>query len=173
MVSRWAVPVDGVLKLLPRAAARMLTVRQVDDANFLDYPLVPAQALTSNGPGPAGAAGVRLGEFQQALAADPRLIPDSSVPPVYTDLSWVTGDGAGVSIEQLNLSIQAAWWVAGLPTTARTVNYSPNTGAVAYLCCLPVGQARVAIALWLAASATRAARSAFVTEATAGYWASR
>jgi hypothetical protein len=146
-VARWAGVVNGVLSRLPGRPAKTLVVRQVVDG-YLDEP--PLGDL----PGP-------LGWFFSAQRTNPHLVPGSSVPPVYVDITWGTGPMTGSY--QLGLAIQAAWWVAGLPTTwQRTVPYSCGSYCTseADISCLPAGQAREAIALWLALSATPATRAA-------------
>jgi hypothetical protein len=101
-----------------------------------------------------------LARFIRLEATDPHLVPGSSTPPVYVDINWGVGNAAGPY--QLSLSMQVAWWVAGLPTTWKIVSYhSGKTLIYTQAACLPVGQAREAIALWLAASATPAALRAF------------
>ncbi len=149
-VSRWSLAVDGVLALVPVRPGRPLTVRQVVDGN----PIVPPLAAYNS------RLNQQLNNYEQEEQANPALIPGSAAPPVYTDLSW--GQGAAVASYQLNLATQVAWWVTGLPTTERDVNYpiSPAGTAEALVQCLPVGQAREAIAIWLAASATPATRAA-------------
>ena len=150
-VDRWSPVVTGVLALVPGGPGRALVVRQVVDQNPFVPPLMPYTGFGLS---------ARLYNYEQDEMADPALIPGSASPPVYTDLSW--GQGAAVASYQLNLATQVAWWVTGLPTTARDVNYpiSPAGTAEALVACLPVGQAREAIAIWLAASATPAARAA-------------
>jgi len=83
------------------------------------------------------------------------------VPPVYVGLTW--GAGSAVGQYQLGLAMQTAWWVTRLPTTWRRI------GIDSVVSCLPVGQAREPIALWLGASATPAARAAFGVIGQDGY----
>ncbi len=167
LVGQWAVPVAGVLAKIPRTAAQGLTVRQVQDEFFLTEPLLPPSSLTSISSENTPLTG-RLEAFESAESTDPHLIPGSAGPPVYTDLDWSTGSGLGVS--QLSLAVAVAWWATGLPVTGRDVAlpYSPSTGGggTVLLSCVPVGQAREAVALWLAAGATRATRGAFAASVT-------
>jgi hypothetical protein len=172
LVRQWAVPVHGVLARLPRVARPALTVRQVWDLDFFMPPLLSPTGLTSNG-GPAPTSlSTAVGNFQQALSADPSLIPASGVPPVYTDASWGTGNSLGAA--QFALAVSTAEWATGLPTTGRSVSYNyaiaggGSTSGNDVLACVPVGQARQSIALWLAAGATPATRSAFPRAGTAG-----
>ncbi len=171
LVQQWAVAVDGVLARLPQASRPVLTVRQIWDLGFFIPPLLSPTGLTSNGWVPSQQA-TGVGNFEQALQADPRLVRSSSVPPVYTDASWGTGNNLGAA--QLELAISTAEWATGLPTTGRSVTYNyayPGGGSQSgrdVLACVPVGQARQSIALWLAAGATPATRSAFAHAPSAG-----
>ena len=165
LVRQWAVAVDGVVARLPLATRGVLTVRQVWDLGFLVPPLLTPAGLTSNGPPPPGRQTTAVANFQQALSVDPRLVPGSSVPPVYTDASWNSGKKLGDA--QFGLAVSAAEWATGLPTTGRKVSFNyaipggGGEGGIDILACVPVGQARQSIALWLAAGATPATRSAF------------
>jgi hypothetical protein len=165
LVRQWAVPVDGVLSRLPRARRAPLTVRQVWDLSFFVPPLLAPTDLTSNGPGPPTALSAAVGRFQEALPAEPGLVPGSSTPPVYTDATWGTGSILGSL--QLALAVSTAEWATGLPTTGRSVtwNYAApgggSEGGTDVVACVPAGQARQSIALWLAAGSTPGARSAF------------
>jgi hypothetical protein len=163
LVEQWAVPVDGVLARLPQASRPVLTVRQVWDLGFLVPPLLSPTGLTSNGPGAPSRQGTAVGNFQQALQTDPELIPGSSVPPVYTDASWNAGPNRGAA--QFALAVSTAEWATGLPTTGREVSYNDisagGDSGTDLLACVPIGQARQSVALWLAAGATPATRSAF------------
>jgi hypothetical protein len=157
--ARWAIVVNGVLDRLPSHPARALVVRQVVDVEW-DTPQLyvgyePATTLLR--------LDAELGRFVSAQGFDPSLVPGSSVPPVYVDLNW--GAGTDLGPYQLGLAMQVARWVTGLPTTwQRIVSYrsGPRSTTEAQISCLPVGQAREAIALWLAASATLATRAPFL-----------
>lgn len=150
-VARWSSVVDGVLDRLPAFPAAHLVIRQVVNTDFVAYPLYfGAQSHVDQ-------LTATMDRYLNRQATDPRLVPGSSTPPVYVDLSW--GEGGSVGSYQIGLALQTAWWVAGLPTT-----WSPAPGsgfAAAQTSCLPVGQAREAIALWLAGSATPATLAAF------------
>jgi hypothetical protein len=162
-VARWATVVDGVLGRLPRRPGRALIVRQVVDANFVGNLLSLADQPSATSPDRATLRlGAELDQFIGAQSTDPHLVPGSSVPPVYVSIDWGVGGMTGPY--QLGLAIQVAWWTARLPTTwQRTATYGcgRNCLSQAMISCLPVGQAREAIALWLAASATPATRTAF------------
>jgi hypothetical protein len=168
-ISRWAVPVSGVLGRSP-ALRRTLVVRQVvDDSAWLILTVDGTNDLNASPATPPDAWGRQLARlvraidsFEIAETTDPHLIPGTSVPPVYTDLTWVEGGGLGTS--EFGLAVSTAAWVTGLPTTAPIVSYSNATGSGnAQVSCVAVGQAREAIALWLAAGATPAARAGFTT----------
>jgi hypothetical protein len=160
-VGQWAVPVAGVLARLPARPGRPLVVRQVVDGFQLGQ--APPFGLSGWG---AAADTARLAARQQrfmnAEYADPRLVPGSSVPPVYVDLYW--GQGKMLGQSQLGLAITTAYWATGLPTTSRSawIRSAQGSGLEA-VNCVPAGQAREAIALWLAGSATPATRDAFPT----------
>lgn len=172
LVPRWAVPVGGVLARLPRASRPALTVRQVWDRGFFIPPLVSPTGLTSNGLGAPSPQAAAVASFQQALRTDPDLVHGSSVPPVYIGASRVAGQSLGTA--QFALALSTAEWATGLPTTGRGVTYNhpiPGGGSqrgTAVLACVPDGQARQSIALWLAAGATPGARSAFAQGPAAG-----
>jgi hypothetical protein len=164
MVGRWAPVVDGVLGRLPRQPARALVVRQVaDDSNgeLLAPPLASLPYLIRG-----GMARDRrlmslysgLQNYLNALYEDPAAIPGSSIPPVYLDLNW--GDGSAASASQFGLALSTAFWATRLPTTNSSRYVGPDESTFD-LPCYAVGQAREPIALWLAASATPAARRAF------------
>jgi hypothetical protein len=167
-VKLWATPVDGVLAHRPRRPSRRLVVRQVvDSALFFCSPsLAGAQAASCAGSTPTTARGQeiahlagRLAAFQAALGTDPGLVAGSARPPVYVGLNW--GQGATLGSTQLNLALDTAYWALGLPTTGQTVHTQGGTQQVS---CLPVGQAREAVAVWLAASATPGTRAALLSE---------
>ncbi len=165
LVRQWAVPVNGVLARLPRVSRPVLTVRQVWDLGFFVPPLLSPTGLTSNGSPPPTRVVTTVGDFQQALPADPGLISGSSVPPVYTNASWSSGENLGAA--QFELATSTAEWATGLPTTGRSVTYNyayrggGSQSGTDVLACVPAGQARQSIALWLAAGATPATRSSF------------
>jgi hypothetical protein len=173
-IARWAVPVSGVLGRAP-ALRRTLVVRQVvDDSSWLILTIDGTNNLGASTATPPNAWGRQLARLARAIAtfedaetSDPRLIPGTSVPPVYTDLTWTEGSGLGTS--ELGLAVSTANWVTGLPTTVPIVSYSNSTGSGSVpVPCVAVGQAREAIALWLAAGATPAARAGFAAALAQG-----
>jgi len=164
LVRHWAVAVDGVLERLPHASRSVLTVRQIWDLPVFIPPLISPTGLTSNGWVPSKQS-MAVDNFEQSLQVDPTAIPNSSVPPVYTDASWRTGRNLGTA--QFALAVSTAEWATGLPTTGRAVSDDhtfadgASQGGTVFLACVPIGQARQSIALWLAAGATPATRWAF------------
>lgn len=167
-ITLWSAPVDGVLAHLPHRPARHLVVRQVVDSAFLCSPSLvgTGQAASCAGSAPTSARGreiaglaARLTAFQTALGTDPALVAGSARPPVYVGLNW--GQGATLGPTQLSLALDTAYWALGLPTTGQVVHAQGGTQQVS---CLPVGQAREAVALWLAASATPETRAALLSE---------
>jgi hypothetical protein len=164
MVRRWAVAVDGVLARLPRVSRPVLTVRQVWDTYFFLPPLLSPTGLTSIG-GAQSRQGTAVSRFLQALPADPTLVRSSSVPPVYTDANW--GAERSLGTAQFALAVSTAEWATGLPTTGREASFNhtfadgSSQSYTGVLACVPIGQARQSIALWLAAGSTAATRSAF------------
>jgi hypothetical protein len=161
-VARWATVVNGVLGLLPAPPAARLTVRQVvDGAVFQTGPGESFDPAAQGQPGQTLNLPTGVGRFVDEEGTDPALVPGSSQPPVYVDLDW--SGGAAVGDYQLGLAEQTAWWVAGLPTTQRIVNDATTEETdVLRSSCVPVGQAREAIAIWLSASATAGTRAAFL-----------
>lgn len=158
LVPRWQAPVNGVLALLPPAtAARPLVIRQLDEDLAAFPPLTPMKPDS-----PASQQlldlGVRADNFGTAATSDPHLIPGESQPPVYTGLSWGLGSQLGSS--QAALATQVADWAVRLPTTAPVVSVKdPGGSSTEQLACVPLSQAREAIAIWLTASATPASRA--------------
>jgi hypothetical protein len=164
-VPRWATVVNGVLQRLPSRPLKPLVVRQVVDADLFTIPLYGGFPPVT----PAQVAQVQrldtqVGRFTVGEGHNPNLVPGSSGPPVYVDVNW--GAGGTTGAYQLGLATQVAWWVAGLPTTwqhSLLYHCGPNCEGQAQISCLPVGQAREAIALWLAAKATPATEPAFLS----------
>ena len=160
-VARWAAVVNGVLGLLPAPPAARLTVRQVVDGGVFQSGPGEIDPALQGQPGQTLKLPKEVGRFVAAEGTDPALVAGSSSPPVYADLDWSAGAAAGRY--QLGLAEQTAWWVAGLPTTQRIVyDNTPDENDILSSSCVPVGQAREAIALWLAVSATPGSRAAFL-----------
>jgi hypothetical protein len=154
-VSRWATVVGGVLGGLPAAPAGSFTVRQVVNSDVATDPL-----FSVTGP-QSGRLTSEMNGYLSSLADNPRLFSQSGASPVYVGLSW--GTGASQGSYELGLALETAWRASGLPTTARPADSgsAPGLSRPQATSCLAVGQAREAIGLWLAASATPATRAAF------------
>ena len=160
-VARWAAVVNGVLALLPAPPAARLTVRQVVDGDVFQSDPGEIDPALQGQPGQTLKLPKEVGRFVAAEGTNPALVAGSSSPPVYTDLDWSAGAAAGRY--QLGLAEQTAWWVAGLPTTQRIVyDNTPDETDLLASSCVPVGQAREAIAIWLAVSATPGGRAVFL-----------
>jgi hypothetical protein len=160
-VARWAAVVNGVLGLLPAPPATRLTVRQVVDGGVFQSDPGEIDPALQGQPGQTLKLPKEVGRFVAAEGTDPALVAGSSSPPVYADLDWSAGAAAGQY--QLGLAEQTAFWVAGLPTTQRIVyDNTPEENDMLSSSCVPVGQAREAIAVWLAVSATQGSRAAFL-----------
>ncbi|MGD0985302.1 MAG: hypothetical protein ABSA65_16045 [Acidimicrobiales bacterium] len=165
-VVRWDIPVGGVLAHLPRPRARVLVVRQVANSDFLCSPaLTGAGVCTGAAPTSSRARQVErlnglLAGFQDRLATDPHLVAGSSDPPVYVGLGWASG--AALGPYQLNLALATSYWAVGLPTTSVAV---PRQPGLQDLSCLPVAQAREAVAVWLATTSTPGAGQLLRSEA--------
>lgn len=153
LARQWAAPVNGVLARVPAADRQGLTVRQVWDTNPFLAPLVAPENVTQLFRCAGCVAGRRVISFQTALAADPGLVPGSGPRPVYTDADWGTGTALGAA--QLGLAVSTAEWATGLPTTG------PDVPLSRLFPCISAGQARGAIAAWLAAGATPRAHAEF------------
>jgi hypothetical protein len=174
-ISRWAVPVSGVLGRAPALRGTLVVRQVVDDTAWLILTVDGTNDMGASTATPPNAWGRQLARLVRAIAAfenaettDPRLIPGTSVPPVYTDLAWVAGSGLGSS--EFGLAVSTAAWVTGLPTTAPVVSYSNSAGSgSAQVPCVAVGQAREAIAIWLAAGATPATRAGFAAVLAQAY----
>lgn len=174
LVRQWAIPVQGVLTRMPRSASTSLTIRQVDDDFFLTPPLLSPTALTSIMP-VQSTLSAKLGKLDQELSTNPGMLAGSRGSPVYTDLTWGAAIAPGASggqlgAAQLALALSTAEWATGLPTTGRWVTYGSAAagGGTALLSCVPAGQAREAITVWLAAGATTASRAAFTVPPPGG-----
>jgi hypothetical protein len=131
-------PVNGVLAHLPAQPAKPLTIRQVATLS------VPDSTFTHGLPDRAAArwnAQVQLAAGN-AIAAPPSAI----VLPVG---AWPAAGGQ-LADAHFDLALAAAEWAVHLPGTD---SFGGSAGA--FLPCVPVDQAREAVAIWLAILATR------------------
>jgi hypothetical protein len=138
MVARWSVPVNAVLALLPARPGRQLTIRQPSSL-IAGPPLIPVHSGSVLSTVEAG-----LGNYVN-YASEPA---DS----ILTSQNWGLGSAAGVS--QLALTAQVATWAVDPALSIASGK------------CLPLGQAREPIMIWLAAAATTATRAAYPASVT-------
>jgi len=125
-------PVNGVLAQIPVQRARTLTISQTSELT-LDDPTL------THGHSPQ-----QIAAWRTQLQNAPANLPSSST--IYVNLgTWPAQGQANV---RFDLALAAAEWAVGLPTNT-------GTGAQATQC-VPLNQAREAIAIWLASQATRA-----------------
>lgn len=136
LVPTFRGPVEGVLAKLPARPAQGLTVRQVADRMLTD------PALTH-------------GHTEQQVASWlTRMKTDPFVAPASGEIYPVVGQwpaGGALPAARFDVALGTAEWAVGLPTATGDV---PNVGQ-----CVPVGQAREAIAIWLAILATHPSSS--------------
>jgi hypothetical protein len=131
-------PVDGVLAHLPARPGQPLTIRQVVALSLPDPNLTHghtdrevSQWITrvQRAPGNAGAA-----------PASSIYLPVGSWPPA----------GGRLASAHFNLALAAAEWAVRIPPQA-----AGSPASEMFLPCVPAGQAREAIAIWLAILAAR------------------
>ncbi len=142
-------PVNAVLAQIPDQRTRTLTISQTSELT-LDDP-----TLTH------GHAPQQVMAWRTQLQNAPANLPSSSV--IYVNLgTWPAQGQANV---RFDLALGAADWAVGLPTNmgARTSLQSNQ--------CIPLNQARDAIAIWLASQATHAnlAQLQNTTRSISGY----
>jgi len=126
-------PVDRVLSLVPDLANRALTISQTSGLTLDDPSLTRGHSSEQRA--------AWIAQLQSAPAN--RL----STSAIYVNLgSWPSSGGQ--SVPRFALALGAAAWAVGLPTNSgqRTDLLSAQ--------CVPVNQAREAIAIWLAGQAT-------------------
>lgn len=127
-------PVNGVLSLTPVQLAHPLTISQTSGLDIEDSTLTH------------GHSSQQVTAWRAQLQNAPANLPSSSA--IYVNLGrWPSG-GHQQSVARFDLALGAAEWAVGLPT-----NTGPPTGLLPTQC-VPLNQAREAIAIWLAARAT-------------------
>lgn len=131
-------PVSGVLAHLPARPAQPLTVQQVAEVNFDDPTLT------------YGHAKQQIAAWVAQTQASPGNSPSASA--IYPVVGWWPA-GARLAAAQFDLALGAAEWAVGLPPTAG----QPSGPASPQ--CVPVDQAREAVAIWLAIVATHSSTS--------------
>ena len=151
LVGTWAVPVSRVLARLPAPPSRPLVVREVTGNRYQLLASSPF-GLPNRAPDPSAWAALQAFDDQtDGQGPRPTLRFSPSDPPVI-DLSQ--GEDPGGSLDTTGLAVSTAYWAVGLPTTAPTIVFTDSSGyGPVTVSCEPVGQAREAIAIWLAASA--------------------
>jgi hypothetical protein len=151
LVGTWAVPVGRILALLPAPPSRPLVVRQAT-GNLFQLLAAPPFGLPNRVSAPLDRAALRAYDGQtDDQGPQPTVAFSPSDPPVIDSSQGEDPDG---SLDTTGLAVSTAYWAAGLPTTAPTVRGADQNGTWSFtLSCEPVGQAREAIAIWLAASA--------------------
>jgi hypothetical protein len=124
-------PVDQVLAHLPARPGQPLTVRQVAWLSLGD------PVLTH------GHSAQQLAHWAAQLQRTPGI---SGIPPasgIYLPVgSWPAGGGL-LTVARFDLALAAAEWAVHLPGTS-------GISSAQFVQCVPVGQAREAVAIWLA-----------------------
>ena len=142
-------PVTGVLAEVPRQRPRALTISQTSGLTLDDPTLTHGHSQQ------------RVTAWRTQLLNAPANLPSSSA--IYVDLA--TWPAQGQADVRFDLALVAAGWAVGLPTNpgARTSLQSNQ--------CIPLNQARDAIAIWLASQATHAnlAQLQNTTHSISGY----
>jgi hypothetical protein len=146
LVGSWAAPVSAVLARLPAPPRQPLVVRQAT-GNTDQLLASPPFGLVNRAPDPDAWAALRAFDDQtNGLGPPPTRTFSPSDPPVINSSQGGSADTTG-------LAISTAYWAVGLPTTAPTITFTYSSGSGSFpVSCEPVGQAREAIALWLAAA---------------------
>jgi hypothetical protein len=127
-------PVRDVLARLPAQPAQPLTIRQVVPLSISDWTLTHGQP---------GSDVSRWGTQVENAPANAGAAPKATI---YLPVgSWPAGGGP-LADASFDLALAAAEWAVGIP---------PQTsGSPAFQPCVPAGQAREAVAIWLAILAT-------------------
>jgi len=151
LVGTWAAPVSAILARLPAPPRRPLVVRQVT-GNRYQLLADPQFGLVNPAPDPRAEAVLRAFDDQTDGQGPPPTTKFSPSDPPVIDSSLEENPGG--SLDTGGLAVTTAYWAVGLPTTAPDITFSNSSVSGTYaVSCEPVGQAREAIALWLAASA--------------------
>jgi hypothetical protein len=127
-------PVDGVLAHLPALPAEQLTVRQVVGLSL------PDSTLTHGHPNR---------EVSQWITQVQRAPGNANASPasaIYLPLTWPAG--SQLANAHFNLALATAEWAVHLPGTGVFIS------SWGFQQCVPVDQAREAVAIWLAILAT-------------------
>jgi hypothetical protein len=127
-------PVNGVLSLVPGQPTHPLTISQTSGLDVEDSTLTH------------GHSSQQVTAWHAQLQSAPANLPSSSA--IYVNLAGWPSGGEQQSVARFDLALGAAEWAVGLPT-----NTGAPTGTLPTQC-VPLNQAREAIAIWLAAHAT-------------------
>lgn len=127
-------PVNSVLSQVPGQHARALTISQTGGPNIDDPTLTH------------GHSSPQVTAWRAELQSAPANLPSSSA--IFVDLGAWPARGQQQSVARFDLALGAAEWAVGLPTNTGTQTGTQPTQ------CVPLNQAREAIAIWLAAHAT-------------------
>ena len=127
-------PVNSVLSQVPGQPMRALTISQTGGPNVDDPTLTH------------GHSSQQVDAWRSQLQRAPANLPSSSA--IYVNLGAWPASGPQQSVARFDLALGAALWAVGLPTSTGThAGLQPTQ-------CVPLNQAREAIAIWLAAHAT-------------------
>ena len=129
-------PVSGVLAHLPARPDRPLTIRQVLSPDLLDSTLThghPKRQVT---------------QWQAQMRAAPGNAATASA--IYLPVGSWPAAGGRLADAHFDVALAAAEWAVRLPPQA-----TGNPNGPVFLPCVPLDQAREAIAIWLAILATR------------------
>lgn len=129
-------PVDGVLAHLPARPDQPLTLRQVLSP-FLDSTLTHGHPKR------------QVSQWQAQLQSAPGTAARASV--IYLPVGSWPAAGAQLADARFDVALAASEWALRIPPTA--IGSFNSEGP--YLQCVPLDQAREAIAIWLAILATR------------------
>jgi hypothetical protein len=129
-------PVSGVIRRLPARPGQPLTIRQVTSLDVTDPTLNHGQgaALVSRWD-----ARLQRAPGSAAMASD-----------IYLPVGSWPASGGPLADAHFDLALAAADWAVGLAPTIS----SRSLDSGQFLGCVPLGQAREAIAIWLAILAT-------------------
>jgi hypothetical protein len=131
----WQAPVNGVLAHLPARPDQPLTIRQVVSVDFTDSSLThghPKRQVSQWN------AQVRRAPGNAATASQ-----------IYLPVGSWPAAGARLADARFDVALATAEWAVHLTPTSGSLN------SRVFLPCVPLGQAREAIAIWLAILAAR------------------
>jgi hypothetical protein len=130
-------PVSAVLTRLPAPPAPPLTIRQVAGLSLPDPTLThghPEQEVVQ-----------WIAQVRQA----PGNVGAAPASEIYLPVGSLPAAGGQLADAHFDLALTAAWWAVRIPPQA-----SGSPGGQDFTPCVPAGQAREAIAIWLATLAT-------------------